>query len=118
MAVEVTEADDGFVEVAVRGNLTREDYDHFVPVLERKMQHGKVKILFSMHNFTGWDLGAVWEDIKFDVKHFGDIERLAMVGEKRWEEGMAWFCKPFTTAKVAYFDQGQIDTARSWLRGE
>ncbi|NBP80806.1 STAS/SEC14 domain-containing protein [bacterium] len=118
MAVAVTEAEDGVVEVAVTGSLTRSDYDHFVPVLERKMKDGKVKILFSMHDFTGWDIGALWEDIKFDFKHFGDIERLAMVGEKKWEEGMAWFCKPFTTAKVAYFDQGQIDTARSWLRGE
>lgn len=118
MAVAVTEADDGVLEVAVTGRLTREDYDSFVPVLEQRMKQGKVKILFSMHDFAGWDMEALWEDITFDVKHFGDIERLAMVGEKKWEEGMAWFCKPFTTATVAYFDQGQIDTARSWLRGE
>ena len=118
MAVSVTEADNGVIEVAVTGRLSRGDYDTFVPVLEQQMRHGKVKILFSMHDFTGWDMGALWEDLKFDIKHFGDIERLAMVGEKKWEEGMAWFCKPFTTAKIAYFDQGQIDTARGWLRDE
>jgi len=82
------------------------------------MEEKKVKILFSMKDFTGWDAGALWEDIKFDIKHFGDIDRLAMVGDKKWEEGMAWFCKPFTTAKVAYFDQSQIETAQAWLRGD
>lgn len=119
MAVSVHESEDGeVIEVTVRGKLTREDYGSFVPVLEERMKQRKVKILFSMEGFTGWDAGALWEDIKFDIRHFGDIERLAMVGDKKWEEGMAWFCKPFTTAKVAYFDQAQIDTARSWLRGD
>jgi hypothetical protein len=57
----------------------------------------------------------LWEDIKFDVKHFRDIERLALVGEKKWEEGMATFCKPFTTAEVRYFDRAQVDDAREWI---
>ena len=50
-----------------------------------------------------------------DIKHFKDIERLAIVGDKKWEHGMAMFCKPFTTAKVKYFDQSDIEQARTWL---
>jgi hypothetical protein len=42
----------------------------------------------------------LWEDIKFSVKHFADIERLAMVGDKKWQRGMAAFCKPFTKATI------------------
>jgi hypothetical protein len=119
MAVTVTESDDGeVIEVEARGRLARADYDEFVPTLEARMKQGPVKLLVSMRDFTGWDIGALWEDIKFDIRHFRDIERLAMVGDKKWEEGMAWFCKPFTTAKIAYFDQSQIETARSWLRGQ
>ena len=119
MAVQVTnQQSDRIIEVATTGKLTRDDYDTFVPVIESEMKKGKVKILFSMHDFSGWDAGALWEDIKFDMKHFGEIERLAMVGEKKWEEGMAWFCKPFTTAKISYFDHTEIDAARSWLKAE
>ena len=40
-----------------------------------------------MTGFQGWDAGAAWEDLKFDLKHFGDIERLAMVGDKKWQHG-------------------------------
>ena len=119
MSVQVTNLqNDRTIEVAATGKLTRADQDECVPVIESEMKQGKVKILFSMHNFSGWDVGALWEDIKFDMKHFGEIERVAMVGEKKWEQGMAWFCKPFTTAKIAYFDQSEIDAARSWLQGE
>lgn len=118
MAATINQSEDGQVlEVEVTGTLTRQDYDVFVPVIETQMQQGKVKLLVSMRDFTGWELGALWEDIKFDIRHFRDIERLALVGDKKWEEGMAWFCKPFTTATIAYFDQSQIETARSWIRG-
>ncbi len=35
-----------------------------------------------MHDFHGWSAGVLWEGVKFDWKHYGDIERLAIVGEK------------------------------------
>ena len=54
-----------------------------------------------MHDFHGWTASAAWEDTKFGVRHFHDIERLAMVGETKWQHGMAIFCKPFTTAQSA-----------------
>ncbi|MDG2207273.1 MAG: STAS/SEC14 domain-containing protein [Pirellulales bacterium] len=116
MAVELVESSDGrTLEIQVTGKLTKEDYEHFVPRTEAMMEQGKIKILMTMHDFHGWAIGALWEDIKFDVKHFGDIERLAIVGDKQWEKGMAMFCKPFTTAKVQYFDISDIESARSWL---
>jgi F-type H+-transporting ATPase subunit beta len=43
------------------------------------------------------------------------IERLAMVGENKWGEGMATFCKPFTKATIRYFDQDDAAKARTWL---
>jgi len=49
------------------------------------------------------------------MRHFNSIERLAIVGESAWEKGMAVFCKPFTTAKVKYFDHSQRQQAETWL---
>ena len=54
--------------------------------------HGKIRVLFEMRDFHGWEAGALWEDVKFDFKHFSDIERAAMVGDKTWEKWMATFC--------------------------
>ncbi|QDV26455.1 SpoIIAA family protein [Aureliella helgolandensis] len=117
MSVELTELQAGnLLEIRVSGKLDRAAYDLFTPAVERQIEtYGKVRILFEMHDFHGWDAAALWEDIKFDVKHFNDIERLAIVGDKKWEHGMAVFCKPFTTASVRYFDTSDIDQARQWL---
>ena len=116
-ALQLTEKSGGKVlEVQVQGKLTKEDYEAFVPEIERLIQqHGKLRILFYMHEFEGWSAGALWQDIKFDAKHFNDIERLALVGESKWQEGMAVFCKPFTTAKVRYFDRSKLAEARQWI---
>lgn len=119
MATKLNENDESKVlEVQVTGKLTHDDYQRFTPTFERLVkQHGKIRVLFNMVDFHGWEAGALWDDIKFDVKHFSDIERLAMVGDKKWEKGMSAFCRPFTTAKIQYFDAAAIEEARAWLEG-
>jgi len=117
VAIQVSAQQDGTIEVRASGTLSRDDYARLVPEVERAItQHGKARILFDMHEFHGWTAGALWEEVKFDLHHFRDIDRLALVGERRWEAGMAAFCKPFTTAKIQYFDRSQADQARQWLR--
>ena len=104
------------VHVRLTGKLTRQDYEHFAPEVERLInQYRKIRVLVEMRDFHGWDAGALWEDIKFDLKHFRDIERIAMVGETKWEAGMAAFCKPFTSAKIRYFEHGHEEEARHWI---
>ena len=117
MTMQFNEEDGGKVlAVQVSGKLVKADYDQFVPEVERLIrQHGKLRILFEMTGFHGWDVGAAWEDFKFGIEHFADIERLAMVGEKQWQHGMAVFCKPFTRATVHYFDHADAAEARKWL---
>ena len=112
-------AENGRLEVTATGKLTKEFYEAFVPVIEEQIkQFGKLRLLFIMHDFHGWTAGALWEDMKFDMKHWNDIERLAIVGESKWEKGMATFCKPFTKAKVQYFDHAQLEEAKAWIAAE
>ena len=110
------EADGKILSVHASGKLSKEDYGHFVPELESAItHHRKIRVLFDMEDFHGWQAGALWEDLKFDLKHFKDIERLAMVGDRAWEKGMSVFCKPFTTAKIQYFDRNDLEQAREWV---
>jgi hypothetical protein len=114
-------AEDGWKVLVVRvsSKLEQADYEHLVPVFERLVQnHGKLRVLFDMVDFHGWEAGALWEDIKFDFKHFDHIERLALVGERKWQHGMASFCKAFTTATIQYFDHADAAAARNWLDEE
>jgi hypothetical protein len=98
------------------GKLHDEDYKTFVPLVDAAVaKHGKVRMLAWFHDFHGWDLHALWDDIKFSTTHCTKIDRIAMVGDKAWEKWMAKVCKPFTMAKIRYFESSQLDAAKAWL---
>ena len=98
------------------GKLHDEDYKHFVPLVDEAIaRDGKVRVLAQFHDFKGWDMHALWDDIKFSTTHCTKIERIALVGEKAWEKWMAAVCKPFTMAKIKYFDVAEVEAAKAWL---
>jgi len=103
MAIQFNEENDGKILVVhVLGTLVKADYGPFVSEFERLLRlHGKLQVLFDMTGLQGWDAGAAWEEFKFGPEHFSDIECLAMVGDQKWEHGMAAFFKPFTRATPA-----------------
>jgi hypothetical protein len=117
MALQLSEENGGkLVVVHVSEKLVKADYEHFVPEFERLVKlHGKLCVLFDMTIFHGWTAGALWEDTKFAMHHFRDIDRLAVVGETKWQKGMATFCKPFTKATIRDFDHAATAEARTWL---
>jgi hypothetical protein len=106
-----------FVEIDLSNKLSKEDFQSFVPEMERLIQQrGKLRVLVRMHDFHGWTSGGLWEDMKFETKHFKDFDRIAFVGEKRWEATLSSFCKALTPAEIRYFDADQLDAARAWLQ--
>ncbi len=99
------------------GKLHDQDYQTFVPAVEAALAAGGELCLFAQfEDFHGWDLRAAWDDLWFAVKHYSDFTRIALVGDRKWEEWMATLCTPFTSATVRYFDVSEADTAWAWLR--
>ena len=98
------------------GTLHDEDYKTFVPLLDAELaRQGKMNVLAQFHDFHGWDVRALWDDIKLSATHCNKIRRIALVGDKSWEKWMAAVCKPFTLASVRYFDSTELDAAKAWL---
>ena len=105
------------VGVKLSGKLHDDDYRRFVPMIESLLTaEGQVRLFVQFEDFQGWDMHAAWDDFKFALQHYSDFERIAMVGDRRWEQWLASVCKPFTKAKVKYFDHSEVDAAWNWLR--
>jgi hypothetical protein len=101
------------------GKLGDEDYKRFVPLVDAEVaRDGKVNVLAEFHAFRGWDAKGLWDDIKFSTTHCSKIRKIALVGDQAWEKWMAYVCKPFTMAKIKYFDIKQFESAKSWLAEE
>jgi len=98
------------------GKLHDDDYKILVPEVEAVIaKEGSVRILMHLIDFKGWDLHAAWDDMKFGVKHCHDFERIAIVGDKTWEEWMAKLSSPFTASGSRFFDPADIDGAWDWI---
>ncbi len=104
--------------VRVSGKLTREDYADLVPRWERMLEgHGRIRLLFEMApDFEGWEPGAAWDDAKFSVSNRERLERVAMVGDKKWEQWAAKAGALLVKAEVRFFDSSNLESAVLWLK--
>ena len=104
------------VGLKLSGRLHDEDFRQFMPTIESILTtEGKVRLFVQCEDFHGWDLYAALDDLKFSLRHYSDFERIAIVGDHRWEKWMTSFCKPFTHAEVKYFDRLDVYAAWTWL---
>ena len=46
---------------------------------------GTVRLLVLLEDFTGWDRSEQWGDTDFFFSHRNDFEKIAVVGNPRWE---------------------------------
>lgn len=105
--------------VEASGKLTTMDYeDMFLPELDRLIgQFGKIRLVFYLHgSFVGWELGAMWDDAKFGIKHKNDFERIAMVGGPKW---VTWFTKigsHLAPGTIRAFDVASLNEAVAWAK--
>lgn len=114
---KITPSEGNLVTVDVTGKLTQEDYEALIPSWKATIaRHGKMRLLFVMHDFHGWEPHAAWDDFRFDLKHQTQVERIAMVGEKKWQHWMTKIASWFVEAEVRYFDSSQRTEAETWVR--
>ncbi|MFW5882308.1 MAG: STAS/SEC14 domain-containing protein [Planctomycetota bacterium] len=111
-------ADGQTLMVHLSGKLRQDDYQAIRPQVERLLaERDAINVVVDTEGFTGWSPGALWEDIKLDVKHRNDLGRVAVIGERQWHQGMATFCRLFTQAEVRFFEPQEREDARAWAVG-
>lgn len=104
--------------VELHGKLEHADYEELLPRLEAWIaEHGSIRCLIDMRELHGLAPRALWDELRFDVAHAGDIERCAVLGDRRWEAWMTQLSKAlFRSAEIRYFHDGEREVALEWLR--
>ncbi len=117
MIEELTAQEPGIGAFKASGKLTDADYRQFTPRLDELIkEYGKISLFLELEDFEGWEPKAAWDDFKLGLAHPNDFERIALVGDKAWEHWFTLLAKPFTHARVRYFNQSDRDAAWDWLR--
>ena len=99
--------------------LTEKDYQEvLIPRLESLLEeYGKARLLFHMdEQFQGWELGALWDDAKFGLRHRNDFSKVAVVGGARWVEWGVKLFAPLMEGEVKTFPADQLPQAVDWIK--
>jgi len=117
MSAEIISHFDGIVTIKITEKLTQAE----LTALQQEAfaiigREGGIRVLIICEDFQGWDKAGDWDDVSFQVKSDPYINKMALVGAKKWEELALMFTgKGFREFPIEYFEPGEIDKARAWL---
>jgi hypothetical protein len=99
------------------GEITAADYEKLVPEVKALIEkEGNIRILFDLTDFKWEKLEAWLADLKFGYEFHNQIEKMAVVGDKTWEQWMTHLARPFYAQDAKFFHSEDIDKAWAWLR--
>jgi len=72
-------------------------------------------ILVIVENFDGFARGD-WNDMSFQLKHDGQIARIAIVADQKWEDEMLMFAGAWLRkVEIRFFPSSALTQARVWV---
>lgn len=98
------------------GKLTHEDYEIITPMLDSAVacvRQPKVNALVDGTELEGWEMRAAWDDFRLGLKHGNEFHKIAIFGNRRWQQIVARVGSWFTSGEIRYFDE--FDEAIDWL---
>ncbi|HAS6048320.1 TPA: STAS/SEC14 domain-containing protein [Vibrio vulnificus] len=98
------------------GTLTHQDYQAIVPVLEAALagiNRQQMNMLADISEFSGWEPRAAWDDFQLGLKIGFNVNKVAVYGDKNWQELAAKVGSWFISGEMKSFSD--YDSAITWL---
>lgn len=73
----------------------------------------EIKVFIDGSELDGWEPRAAWDDSKIGLKHGNEFTKIAIFGNKKWQEFTAKIGGWFIAGEVQFFDNAE--DAISWL---
>jgi hypothetical protein len=103
--------------VEASGKVTHEDYQRcLIPRAEAMMLKGPIKMIYVLaQEFAGYELGALWDDTAFGIRHWRHFSHVAIVGDQNWLRAAVSLFKPVLPCEVRLFGLAELQTAKDWI---
>lgn len=87
--------DRDLVSLEVEARLTEEDYDQVLPEIERLIDsRGALRFIVDITALKAIESKALLRDIIFDLKHREAYRRVAMIGDRTWQQWVTTLSQP------------------------
>ena len=112
-----THTENSIIAVKASETLSKKDFDKLAPTLKEFVASNQdCHLLLTLERFKGWDdVSSFWEDLKLDVEFIGEFDRIAIVGEKKWQKWGTNLLDSLTKTELNFFEITNADDAWLWL---
>src|SRR5690349_17359378 len=111
----VNAADNDILTIKITGKLSAPELigvRKTAAELLRQKDHSKLLVLIQ--NFEGWNKGGDWGDLSGQAELDPNVEKMAIVGDKKWEDFALIFAgQGLRRFPIEYFDDP--NKAQAWL---
>ena len=118
LSVGIERVDDQFfLSLKAVGTLTHGDYQKITPMIDsalKEVKEPEVLALIDARELEGWELRAGWDDFKLGLKHGNKFDKVAMLGNQKWQDFASQIATWFISGDVKYFEDEQ--EAIAWLK--
>jgi hypothetical protein len=105
------------LSIKATGTVTKSDYDQLQPLIQNLVQaQGNIHLLLDMTEFEGENIDALKKDLTLGQDLSGKVEKMAIVGDQKWEKWMTQLMDSFSAKGAEFFKSADIDYAWAWLR--
>jgi len=120
MSAEIIDTNQNKVTIKITGLLNNTDLIGLQQSIVNYMeQYGGIKLLILSEEFEGWGKQGDWGDLSFQDQYDGYIQKMAIVGEQKWEEAALIFTgKGLRDFPIEYFQPEQLADAQAWLMAD
>ena len=117
MPVEIIDAAGKLLQLKVRGMFKKADYDRIIQIAKEAIEReGKVHALVILEGFEGWERHGDWGDVSFMMEQGQHIEKMAIVGDEKWQDdALAFTAKGFRATTIEFFTPSRLNEAHTWL---
>ena len=118
MACEIIRTDGPVVYARISGVMQLTDMQSLQTAGMVVIRQGaKARLLVTIQDFQGWQKGADWGDMGFQIEHGKDIAKIAFVGDEKWKDNVfAFVGKGLRTTQIEFFPADSAKDAEIWIR--
>jgi len=119
MVEQIPDLPDNVLGFAAKGTVTANDYESFIiPAVEALFsRQRKVRFLYHLgEDFSGFEVSAMWDDMKLGLKHLSGWERMAVVSDVEWVRAAIHIFGLAIPGHVRVFHNSELAEAKRWIK--
>ena len=104
--------------IKASGKLSKEDFKDLEPTLKEFTTVSKdPHLIIILEYFKGWqDTAAFWKDLQLDIEYIKYFDRIAVIGDRKWQEWGTKLIDLITKVKMQFFSIDQAENAWKWAK--